>query len=329
VRQRDEVIVGAVVLAGLALIVFGTLWLSGAGFGQDTVEVEARFRQVGQLQTGNAVKLRGVPIGRVEEIRLEPDGTGVRVVFRVDASAKLPPDPVVLLSPESFFGDWQAEILPLGRNPRYEYAVSSEPGVLPGYSLPDMSQLTAVADRIAENLAVLTERVSIAFTEETAVRLRDAIANIQSASAELTALVQRQERALGNLAADLDAMTETMARAAGSIERVAVEVESAVGQGQLADIVQNFRDASGQIDSLATSVSLLSRDLRSAAASADTAFHAFQVMGTDVVEGRGTLGRLLRDTTLYAELLRTNQQLQELMTDIKANPRKYIHLEIF
>src|SRR5690606_21550348 len=99
--------------------------------------------------------------------------------MRIDADVVLPPDPVVLLSPKSMFGDWQAEIHPRMQFMRYDFAEPRDPNVLPGYALPDMSRLTAVADRIAENLAVVTERVEIAFTEETAMNVRRAIENIE------------------------------------------------------------------------------------------------------------------------------------------------------
>ena len=74
---------------------------------------------------------------------------------------------MVLLAPESMFGDWQAEIVSRSAFPRYAFYEVGESGVLAGYALPDLSRLTAAADEIAENLTVLTDRVELAFTEET------------------------------------------------------------------------------------------------------------------------------------------------------------------
>jgi hypothetical protein len=167
--------VGTVILAGIMVVFFGMLWLKGGGFGREQIILEARVREAGQLLVGNTVKLRGVPIGRVEEIVFEPGGDGIIVRMRVDRDAPLPQDPVVILAPESLMGDWQAVIYPRSQFPRYSYAESPDPSVLPGYTLPDMSQLTAVADEIAGNLATLTDRVELAFTEETAINIRLAI----------------------------------------------------------------------------------------------------------------------------------------------------------
>src|SRR5690606_29526591 len=192
--RRNDVAVGAVVILGIALILGGVIWLKDAGFGREEIRIQARFREVGQLLDGNAVKLRGVKVGSVDRIELEPTGAAVIVTMRVRDDVRLPEDPVVLLSPESMFGDWQAEIYPRRSFPQYEYAEAPDPSVLPGYALPDISRLTAVADQIAQNMAVLSERFELAFTDETAANIRLAIENIQQVSGELTGLVSGQQR---------------------------------------------------------------------------------------------------------------------------------------
>src|SRR4051812_21356118 len=110
--KRNEVTVGAVILLGIALIIFGTIWLKGLKLGQETQTVHAHFREVGLLRKGGKVKFRGVPIGRVDEVKLEETGLGVIVTMSIDGNVRMPRDPVVILEPESMFGDWMAEIAP-------------------------------------------------------------------------------------------------------------------------------------------------------------------------------------------------------------------------
>jgi phospholipid/cholesterol/gamma-HCH transport system substrate-binding protein len=43
----------------------------------------------------------------------------------------------------------------------------------------------------------------------------------------------------------------------------------------------------------------------------------------------GTLGKLVRDRWLYDQLIKTTSDLDSLITDIKANPKKYIHVSLF
>lgn len=328
-RKRTDVMVGAIIVLSIVLLSLGMVWLNGAGIGRDTELVRARFREIGQLRTGGAVKLRGVPVGRVAEIELEPGGNGVIVALKLQRDVALPDDPVVLLSPESFFGAWQAEIHPRSRFPRYIYAESPDPQVLPGVALPDMSRLTAVADEIAQSMAVLTNRIEIAFTEETALNVRRAIENIQQVSEQLTGLVGSQKRAIEGLAGDLAATTESLGAAAAAIERTFVQVEASISDGELEQIMGNVTRASSQLDSLSASLLAASTEFRSVVTRADGALRVAESMGEKIERGEGSLGLLLQDSALYADLIRTNLLMQELLQDIKENPRKYIKLSIF
>ncbi len=88
--RRRDVVVGLVIVFGLTVGVVGTIWLQGSSIGRDTRTVDALFSEVGMLMRGNTVKLRGVAIGRVDEITVEPSGEAVRVTLRVDAEVAFP-----------------------------------------------------------------------------------------------------------------------------------------------------------------------------------------------------------------------------------------------
>ncbi|MGQ0560399.1 MAG: MlaD family protein [Gemmatimonadota bacterium] len=327
--RRNEVLVGSAILLGVALIIWGTIWLKGAGFGREETVIRARVPEAGQLLTGGTVKLRGVPIGRVDEIALETRSTGVIVTMSIDANVPLPEDPVALLSPESMFGDWQVQIFPRTAFPNYPYAEAPDPNVIPGYSLPDISRLTAVADEIAGNLARLSARFEEAFTQETATNVREAIENIQRVSEQLTGLITRQQRNADEVATSLARTSEALGDAAETARRAFAEFESALGGGKLAGIVTNVQRTSVTADSLSMVLLRTTQDLRVAAASADTAFRAIGAVAQAVNRGEGTLGRLVRDTSMYFGVVETNAEVQALLRDIRANPRRYINLTIF
>lgn len=328
-KRRNEVLVGATILAGIALIVVGTIYLKGTGFGREEQIIRARVPEAGQLLNGASVKLRGVPIGRVDAIELEKNSSGVIIVMKIRPDLRLPEDPVVLLSPESMFGDWQAQIYPRSSFPQYTYAESPDPKVLPGYTLPDMSRLTAVADQIATNMRELSDRFELAFTEQTAENVREAIENIQKVSEQLNGLITRQNANADEVANSLASTSESLGDAAETAARSFAAFEEAVGGGRLTGIVSNIHSASIQADSISRVMLAATRDLRIAAASADSTFRKVGTTVDAINRGEGTLGRLMSDTTMYYRLLETNAEVQELLRDMRANPRKYINLTIF
>jgi phospholipid/cholesterol/gamma-HCH transport system substrate-binding protein len=328
-RRRNDVIVGIVVLASLALILFGTIWMRGLGFGREEQEIQARFHTVGQLLRGSKVKLRGVMIGRVQAIELEATGRAVIVTMRVRSDVRMPEDPVVVLAPESMFGDWQAEIFPRTSFPHYAYAEAPDPLVLPGYALPDMSRLTAVADEIAQNMRVLSDRFETAFTEETADHVRLAIQNIQEVSEQLTGLVSGQARAIQEVSDNLQETTEALGDAAATVRRAFEQAELAIGGGRLEGIMANVHNMTAQADSIAMVLLQTSREMRIAAAAADTTFRRVGSIADAVERGEGTLGMLVRDTALYRSIVMSKVEVQALLRDIRENPRRYINVRVF
>src|SRR5690606_38976954 len=102
------------------------------------------------------------------------------------------------------------------------------------------SRLTAVADRIAENMAVLSDRFEIAFTEETAVNIREAVENIQQVSEQLTSLIGAQQRTMHEIADNLETTTKALGDAVQTVHRVSMHVEAAIASGELTSIVDNM-----------------------------------------------------------------------------------------
>jgi phospholipid/cholesterol/gamma-HCH transport system substrate-binding protein len=48
-----------------------------------------------------------------------------------------------------------------------------------------------------------------------------------------------------------------------------------------------------------------------------------------LARGQGTLGLMLRDTSLYWRIVESNVELQALLKDLRQNPRRYINLRVF
>ena len=337
-NSARDALVGVVIIAAVVLGVGGTLWLQGYALGVDQREVDAVFTEVGQIRTGAPVKVRGVRVGRIQEITMDPDGQRVRLRLRVDEQAVFPDDPVVVLSPESMFGDWQAEIHPRGRFRHATYAEvrEDEEDVLPGWALPDITQLTAEAAQIAENMAELTDRVGIAFSEETARNIAALIDNVEEVSQDLAELVAQQSESFAQVTQDFREAATGIREAAyeaqrtlQTVDRTFGSVDELLGSEQMETFLANLTDLSEDLKTLGGDLQGTHQEARRALARIDTTFvrigHVIQM----AEEGEGSLARLLRDPTAMAELEGTLVELQTLLEDIRENPRRYLRLSIF
>ena len=101
-----EFLVGAFVLLGLAAVAYLTVKLgAGSLLGRDTYMLEARFTSVSGLNAGSNVVVAGVPVGRVESIRMEPSEYTAIVTLNVMAGLKLPTDSMASIKTTGLIGD--------------------------------------------------------------------------------------------------------------------------------------------------------------------------------------------------------------------------------
>src|SRR5688500_12668793 len=73
VGYKQEVTVGLLVIAGVVLFIAGATWLRGGTlFGDKDDYWRIRFDHAGNLKKSSAVRVSGVPVGKVEDIELDP-----------------------------------------------------------------------------------------------------------------------------------------------------------------------------------------------------------------------------------------------------------------
>lgn len=108
-----EFLVGGFVLLGLAAIAYLTLKLgSGSLIGGDNYRLEARFDNASGLHVGGSVHVAGVPVGRVESIRVEPIDYSAIVTLSVLSGLHLPTDSMASIKTTGLIGDKYISLSP-------------------------------------------------------------------------------------------------------------------------------------------------------------------------------------------------------------------------
>jgi len=334
-KRENEFAVGLVVIAALAVVVGGALWLSGAHFGKTEETVTARFRTVGGLGVGNPVVLRGVRVGRVEAIRLA-SGNWVEADLKIYSGVDLPEKPAVIAASASLFGEWAATLIssdPLPSDPNVRQALveaqAAGGGKWPGATLPDIGQLTAQASRIATDIATVSTRIQTAFDSSAVTDLRRSIRDFGQIADRLARVTNEQADVIGDVGANLSKSSQALSRAATDLRTTLGRVDTATNQGQLATILNNTAATSTELRSASQDFHQLM-----AAANRNSESLVRVLQNADSVMSRisnrsGTLGLLVADSALYRETTLTMIQLRQLLSDIQANPRKYFTFSVF
>ncbi|WP_310487838.1 MlaD family protein [Chamaesiphon sp. VAR_69_metabat_338] len=110
-RAVREGSVGLMLIAGLGIFGAIFLWLRGLTPGSQNYNVVAQFAEAPGLQTGAAVRFRGIRVGKVT--RVEPGVNGVEAVMEIDnPNTIVPKDVAVEVSQTGLIGEPVVEITP-------------------------------------------------------------------------------------------------------------------------------------------------------------------------------------------------------------------------
>lgn len=292
-KRRDEVLVGLFLTLGIVVLVLGSIWLARGGLSSG-YPLHANFPWGQNLKQGQPVLLAGISVGYIDDVELTDDGF-LATTFRIEDGRKVPSSSTATVVPIGIFGD-----VAIGLTPAAFGGPAFQPGdtVPTGVAPPTVADLMSRADSIAVTVQAMTTSLQQELVTAGGIRdLRNTIANTQRLTAQLAVIAAEQNR--------------NITRVMASVERSANAVDSA----KIGATLENFRSASANVDELTGELRSTTTRLNSVLASLEN--------------GNGTAGKLLTDTLLYSDLRRLTTRLDSLTLDFKANPRKYINLEIF
>jgi phospholipid/cholesterol/gamma-HCH transport system substrate-binding protein len=299
-KRRDEVLVGVLLTVAVAVLVLGTLWLARGGLSTGYA-LRSRFAWGQNLKQGQPVLLAGVTVGYVDEVKLR-NGGYLDVTYRVYNDYQIPRSATASVIAVGIFGDVAVALTPKDANPPFY-----QPGdqVPVGPSAPGIAQIISKVDSITSSVTLMTTALNQQLVASGGLQdIRKALASTQQLTVQLNRIAAEQNRNV----------TATLA----SFQRAASAVDPAVVDSTMRNIRStsaSFADASKNLTGLTTEITTTTTRLNGILARLE--------------RGDGTAGKLLTDTLLYRDIRMLTMRLDTLTLDFKANPRKYINLNIF
>jgi phospholipid/cholesterol/gamma-HCH transport system substrate-binding protein len=284
-HYKQEITVGALVLAGVAVFVLGSMWLSGRELSTSNRPVRVEFEDVGNLKQGSAVRVSGVQLGSVQEIEFVDVGR-VLVVLSVDPRIQPRTDAVAEIASVGLVGDVQILFHP-GRSAQ---PLAPE-AVLRGTTAKGFMDLgSGLSDDVRTTLASFRE-----------------VANKELAE-DLHRTMVSLQRMLNQYSNTSSGPVLELTRTLESMQRLSARIDTTF-QGPALD------RALTNLDSVSLKVGRLTEQFAGTSARLDT------LLGR-VNRGEGTLGRIATDTLMYTELTSLSASLRAFVDDLRKNPGK-------
>ena len=298
---KREVTVGSLVILAVVLFIVGTSWLSGRSITADEDEFwKIQFQTAGNLKTSSVVRISGVPVGKVERLKLVDIGKVLvmvtlpdKIVPRVDATAQI--------MAVGFVGD---------------AAIEFNPGKAPQRLTRDRVIIGSQAGGLTDLAESLGKRADSVLTGAQQIMNERTADEIQATLTALQGTLKAAERTMRVYGDAENGPTGQITKTLASLERLTNRFDSTLGSPTLARTL-------GRADTLTGNLATMTAQLTSTGARLDTVL-------LNMNQGRGTMGKFATDTGLYTDLRQVSQSLKALLDDLKAHPGKIpVTVEIF
>ncbi|MBN1117981.1 MAG: MCE family protein [Bacteroidales bacterium] len=288
----------------LALAIWGFNYLKGKNILNPTNEYYVKYANIeGIIESGN-VLYRGFKVGNINGIVFDSDSPEFFVVkFNVNKNINIPVGSKIFGTQTNLIASTKDLVIEFSDAKEF---YNSGDTVVAGYKSSPLEMLEPYKkqlDNILSNIDTTLFAIKETLNAETRENLQQSVSALK-----LT---------IGSI--------ESMMAPGGTLNKSLKNVESITS-----NIKDKNQEISKSIDNLANATSALdSAGLQRTLMSLDSTLLATNAIMNKINNNEGTAGLLVNDSSLYINLSSATASLDSLLTDLKENPKRYVHLSVF
>jgi len=289
--------IGVIIALAIVLLIWGLNFLKGRNLFTSNKPYFAVFNNIGGLKKTSVVSANGYVIGLVSDISfVKGDINKILVEILIDKQFKIPKNSIIQIYSSDLLGSKAVKLI-LGDSNVY----ASKNDTLKSLYTGDMSAtITKIKDQ-AESAIASVDSVATSLhhilTPETEKNVRGAIMSLQD-------LIITEKQKISKILDNLESFTQNFENSNKSIN----------------NIVGNLS---------AVSDSLAAANIKKTIEKANLTFTQTSEILTKINTGKGSIGLLVNNDSLYLTLHKTIQDLDSLLVDLNKHPKRYVHLSVF
>lgn len=316
-KISKELKIGLVVTSAIGFFIWGINFLKGRDLFSHKYELYAIYPKIDGLIEANPLLVNGFKVGQINKISLIKDNKGqygVLVKFLLTEDVQIPKHSIAKAVSSDLLGSKAVEIIYSNET---EFVQSGDTLIAEteeGLKTTVSKQLQPLQQKIEGLLSsvdsVMTI-VEVVLNDKTRENLSKSFESIKKAIESLEQTAYKMDDLVASEKAKISSILTKLNSLAGMLEQ---------NTGKIDNIIGNFSTLS---DSLAKS------NLKSAIDEADKTLAELNKLVAQINSGQGTLGKLVKNDSLYNNLNKASDDLDKLMKDLRINPERYIHFSVF
>ncbi|MDN3594000.1 MlaD family protein [Zunongwangia endophytica] len=300
-KYSKEVKTAILAIVAIVLLIFGYSFLKGKNLLDSSRTFYAIYDDVEGLSPSSAVTINGLKVGQVTNIDFFNEVGQLVVTFTVEKDFTFSKNSTAKVYGGGIIGGKSLAIVP-----EYEKGKMAQTG-----DTLDSNVEEGIMELVNERLTPLQQKL-----ERTVVSADSLLTSINDVLNDSTT------ENINNTFKNLNATMRSLKNTSGSLEGIV--------QGNAENLNKTFDNLNKMSGNFKTvSDSLKAINLGQITDDLETVVADFRNIADNLNNGQGTAGKLLNDDKVYNNLDRATHQLEELLQDIKLNPKRYVHFSVF
>lgn len=300
-----ETKVGILALVSFVILYLGFNFLKGRDFFSSQNKYTVIYNNVEGLTSANQVSLSGMKVGQVKTIELI-EGNKVKVTLVIRKDLLLPADTKAILSADGLLGGKLIR-LQMGKTNKY---VENEGRLLAGSE-------TGISDLIKEQALPLLHNL-----DSLTLSLRVVTKSFEATGKSVNSLVNNTDKTISTLGGTLGTtITENRASLAG------ITANMKALSSNLIETERSLKPLIGKFTSIADSLNALK--ISQAVATTQRSLEGLHRIMLGIETGQGSMGKLLKDDSLYSNINRSLVNMDKLLIDFRLAPKRYLNISVF
>lgn len=308
-KIKNETKVGILAAFAIALLIIGYNFLKGNSIFSNETSLFARYTRVDGLTVSKPVLINGYQIGRVAKLQLEPGGT-ILATLSINSKYEIPENSIARLEGTDLLGS-KAIVMSLGNSKKMaEDGFTLNANVEKGL-MEQVQPVQKKAELIIGKMDSILSSVNSILNPSFQKNVDKSFNSIAGTLASLETTSKKVDGLVGSESARIDAIFK-------NVEGITANLNN--NNKKISDILTNINTVTDKF---------AAANFKETLDKANSAIGDLQSVIAGIKEGKGSLGQLLNDKTLSDNLNSASKNLDALMIDLKANPKRYVHFSVF
>lgn len=314
-KIKREVKLALTAISAIIILIWGINFLKARALFDRNNVFYGVYDRVDGLKVSSSVIYRGYHVGQVNDIRfVGPRFEHVLVQFSIKKGLEIPANSVAAIQNTDLMGSKAINILP-GNAEQYAQNGDTlrsqvEIGLIEQVN-KQIQPLKNKAENIMVSLDTVLTVIQSIFNDNTKGNIEGSLksihrtlTNVENASGSLDGLITGQSDRISNILANINSITDNLQRNNENISRSLDNLSSLTDTLQSADLGRTLK----RLDDILAQVDSITRKIN---------------------RGKGSLGEVVNSDELYYNLVAVSENLNKLMSEFRANPKKFVNLSVF